>query len=242
MSLTIAQRAHVHDRLAGYWKWWVWIEGPDEELDRIEEVNYLLHPTFKKRNRQSRERAKKFRIASSGWGEFRIFAVLRGKDGGRQRLKHWLQLRADSQPATAGGEAPEKARKKFNIFMSHAASDTPMADALRASLESQGVTVTSANTVSVGDSFASSIENGIEAADGAVVLVSSRAAPSIEREVEIAQEKHIPVFPVIVAERNVQMPEKWASMERLVVKDSSDTGGLAHDIASRLTTQFANKL
>ena len=42
MALTIKQDFEYqgHD----YWKWWIWLEGSDEELDQIDRVIYILHP------------------------------------------------------------------------------------------------------------------------------------------------------------------------------------------------------
>jgi hypothetical protein len=109
-----------------------------------------------------------------------------------------------------------------------------MAESIRASLETRGVSVVSADTVPLGDTLASSIERGIEEADGTVVIVSANESPSIEREVEIAKEKRVPVFSVMVADRSVPKEAEREGLERLMIKDSSDTEVLAETIASRL--------
>jgi hypothetical protein len=44
---------HQSEQYVGdnYWKWSVWIEGPSEELDAVEFVEWQLHPTFPTKHR-----------------------------------------------------------------------------------------------------------------------------------------------------------------------------------------------
>ena len=58
------------------WRWSVWLEGPHEELDSIDHVTYILHPTFHEPVREIRDRSPKFRLDTSGWGTFTIHAKL----------------------------------------------------------------------------------------------------------------------------------------------------------------------
>lgn len=75
-----------------WWKWAVWIEGSDEALDRIEYVEWTLHPTFPDPIRKVRNRSEKFRIETGGWGVFQIRARVQTKDGSAYKLKHALSL------------------------------------------------------------------------------------------------------------------------------------------------------
>jgi transcription initiation factor IIF auxiliary subunit len=85
-----------------YWKWWVWIEGSDEELDRIDHVTYILHHTFPKPIRKVDDRASKFRLETAGWGVFTIHVKVLMKDGEEKHLTHDLELRYPSgKPTTA---------------------------------------------------------------------------------------------------------------------------------------------
>ena len=59
------------------WRWSVWLEGPPEELDSIDHVTYILHPTFHEPVREIRDRSTKFRLDTSGWGTFTIHAKAR---------------------------------------------------------------------------------------------------------------------------------------------------------------------
>ncbi len=54
------------------WKWSVWIEGADQDLDQIKEVTYRLHWSFPDPLRTIRNRATKFKLDSKGWGIFEI--------------------------------------------------------------------------------------------------------------------------------------------------------------------------
>jgi transcription initiation factor IIF auxiliary subunit len=93
-----------HARYEGdnWWKWSVWIEGTDEALDRIEYVEWRLHPTFPNPIRKITDRSSRFRLDTSGWGTFRIIARIVLKDGTENRLLHDLVLkRTDGTQAFA---------------------------------------------------------------------------------------------------------------------------------------------
>jgi len=113
MSLKIAQDFEFVDKgswlakgifkredSADWWKWWVWIEGPDEELDQIDQVVYILHPTFSNPVRTCSDRASKFRLDTFGWGTFTIYAKVVRKNGTQLKLQHDLVLEyPDKTPA-----------------------------------------------------------------------------------------------------------------------------------------------
>lgn len=75
-----------------WWRWAVWIDGSEEALDRIDYVEWTLHPTFPDPIRKASNRSEKFRIETGGWGVFQIRALARAKDGSSIRLKHQLSL------------------------------------------------------------------------------------------------------------------------------------------------------
>jgi transcription initiation factor IIF auxiliary subunit len=52
MTLVIRQTASYAGSDAGgeRWNWSVWIDGPDAELDQVESVEWVLHPTFPTRS------------------------------------------------------------------------------------------------------------------------------------------------------------------------------------------------
>ena len=85
-----------------YWKWWIWIEGSDNDLDQIDHVVYKLHPSFPEPVRTCKDRASKFRLETAGWGVFSIHAKVVTKDGKAFKLKHELELNyPDGTPTTA---------------------------------------------------------------------------------------------------------------------------------------------
>jgi transcription initiation factor IIF auxiliary subunit len=100
MSLCIRQEEKYvgHDR----WKWSVWLEGPQAELDQIDHVMYILHPTFHNPVREIPDRSSNFRLEASSWGTFTIRAKAIFKDGTEQPLQHDLQLHyPDGTPTPA---------------------------------------------------------------------------------------------------------------------------------------------
>jgi prokaryotic YEATS domain len=76
-----------------FWNWWIWLEGPDEELDKVDHVVYILHPTFPDPVRTINDRTTKFRLGTSGWGVFTIRAKVVKKDGEQIALSHDLVLK-----------------------------------------------------------------------------------------------------------------------------------------------------
>lgn len=75
-----------------WWRWAVWVEGPDEALDLIDFVEWVLHPTFPNPIRRISDRASKFRLETAGWGVFQICARVQMKDGGQTKVGHCLKL------------------------------------------------------------------------------------------------------------------------------------------------------
>ena len=75
-----------------WWKWSLWIEGSEEDLDEIRSVTYTLHPTFPETISTVTDRASKFQLRCSGWGIFLIPVEVRLKNGKSVRLAHQLQF------------------------------------------------------------------------------------------------------------------------------------------------------
>jgi transcription initiation factor IIF auxiliary subunit len=100
MALTIKQGFEYKEK--DWWKWWVWIDGPADELNKIDHVVYTLHPTFPRPVRTVRERESKFRLETAGWGVFTIYATVVGHDGLETELSHDLRLEyPDGTPTLA---------------------------------------------------------------------------------------------------------------------------------------------
>lgn len=75
-----------------WWKWSVWIEAEDKDLDAIDHVIYTLHTTFPNPVRTITSRHTKFKLITEGWGVFRIYARLCLKDKSEIFLEHDLYL------------------------------------------------------------------------------------------------------------------------------------------------------
>jgi transcription initiation factor IIF auxiliary subunit len=75
-----------------WWRMWMWLEGSKEELDQIDHVVYALDPTFPNPVRTVKDRESKFRLDTSGAGEFRIHAKAVTKDGMNIPIKYDLKL------------------------------------------------------------------------------------------------------------------------------------------------------
>src|SRR5687768_16005328 len=122
MSLEICQEATP--RGEGWWDWSVWIDGPPEELDRVEKLVYRLHPTFPDPVKVVQDRSTAYRLDSSGWGEFTIQADIHYRDTREsRRLFHDLKLEEESR----GVEEPPK---RPEVFLSFSIADAKMAEAL----------------------------------------------------------------------------------------------------------------
>ncbi len=76
-----------------WWKWRLWIEGTETELDQIDRVVYNLHSTFPDPVRTVTDRSSKFMLKTGGWGVFRIYAdVFLREHKTPTRLTHDLVL------------------------------------------------------------------------------------------------------------------------------------------------------
>lgn len=100
MALSIQQHADYlgKDR----WHWAVWLDGSSEELNGIDHVRYILHSTFPNPVRDVSDRSSNFRLETSGWGTFRLYAKAVHKDGHETSLEHdMVLLYPDGRPTFA---------------------------------------------------------------------------------------------------------------------------------------------
>jgi transcription initiation factor IIF auxiliary subunit len=75
-----------------WWSWSVWLDGSEDELDKVAKVEYTLHPTFSKPVRTVENRGDRFKLSSEGWGGFLVYATVFNKDGSARHLQHQLRL------------------------------------------------------------------------------------------------------------------------------------------------------
>jgi hypothetical protein len=77
------------------WGWTIFVDGPDELLNRVECVEYTLHPTFRERVQkvcQRGEGQQPFSLSARGWGTFEVGVRVSWKDGSTQNLTHQLKF------------------------------------------------------------------------------------------------------------------------------------------------------
>jgi len=78
------------------WDWEVYLvsDNPDD-LDTVENVKYILHPTFQNPIRVINKRQGGFRLKTDGWGTFSITAFVNFKSGKKLKLLHDVELNFD---------------------------------------------------------------------------------------------------------------------------------------------------
>jgi transcription initiation factor IIF auxiliary subunit len=79
----------------GLWEWTVYLQGSEDVLNRVQCVEYTLHPTFADPIRRvcSRGRGSQaFPLMGRGWGTFKIRLRVFLKDGQVQNLEHDLKF------------------------------------------------------------------------------------------------------------------------------------------------------
>ncbi len=79
-----------------WWEWEAFIDdGGSGELAHVKFVEYVLHPTFADPVRRVTNPAEGFALKTEGWGTFVLKAFVHTKEGGKQKLKHELELPSD---------------------------------------------------------------------------------------------------------------------------------------------------
>ncbi|HTB07718.1 MAG TPA: pYEATS domain-containing protein [Bacteroidia bacterium] len=75
------------------WEWNAFIDdGNTGELNEVDNVEYILHPTFRNPIRKIIDRRSKFELKTSGWGTFELKAFVYKKDGSKIKLTHEVKL------------------------------------------------------------------------------------------------------------------------------------------------------
>lgn len=183
MALVTVQESEAIE--ARRWRWAIWIDGRPEELDAVDHVVYALHSTFSDPIRTVSNRKTKFRLQSTGWGEFTVGVRVVGKDGGETSLSHNLRL----------FDAGERTLRKPTVFLSYAASDAQAAQSVMRELEERGIQVRSAgSTLLAGEDWRSTVESFIRAADAIVPVVTGSVGNWVRKEVEFARATGKPVL------------------------------------------------
>lgn len=226
MSLEIHQAASFAGD--GYWKWSVWIDGPDAELDQVQSVEWVLHPTFPNPIVQATQRQDKFRIEASGWGAFEINAHVSTNDGRTQHLKHWLRL---EEPGGVSAELPHE--EKPAVFVSAGVKDNLWEEAVRDALARRRLDVLSSSDVPGDAPVETGISATLDRADLVVGIFSDKSGPWAEREFMKAIKKDLSVVPLLVGS-HAKLPPHLDSSQAVHVAELADVDAAIGQIVDRL--------
>lgn len=77
------------------YQWRVFVNEDKSILDKIENITYLLHPTFAEPLHIIDNRQTKFALESIGWGEFIIQITIKFTDDTEKKQRYYLDLSKD---------------------------------------------------------------------------------------------------------------------------------------------------
>ena len=225
MSYRIEQSSEYMGR--DYWRWSAWIEGSDAELDAVDEVVWLLHPTFEPSRVKSSVRADKFRLNTAGWGTFLLRAELKLKSGEKRVLKRQLRLETGDEsaaPVTRAAQSPSKERKPV-IFLSYSAEDSRKAARLRDGFTSEGFEVLDQTSIAPGEPLKESLQKMIIRSDAVIGIVEDEISPWVRAELEAATHSEKPVLAVLTPHSSsIGIPD---SAQRVEI-ERPDASTIAH--------------
>jgi hypothetical protein len=222
VGLTTRQKATYEG--SDWWKWSVWIDGSDAELDDVRCVTYYLHSTFPKPERMVDNRSTNFMLKSGGWGEFTIHLVVEKTDGSKTKLSHDLTL---EYPPGSRSEAPERGAPQPRVFISYSTLDARFADSVRKVLGSRGIDVIDPADVGFGRDIVAEIASQISKADYVVALLSADTGKSVMYEVETALKNRTPVIAVELDEEHLAIP---SDIPRVPLKSESDVEAVVESL------------
>jgi TIR domain/YEATS family len=228
MSLGIQQEASYAGD--GLWRWSVWLDGPDAELDGVESVEWVLHPTFPNPIVLVRQRQTRFRLDSSGWGAFEINAHVQTKAGTHQHLKHWLRL--EEEPDRDSAAAPP-AEERPAVFVSAGVRDAAWEEAVRDALTRRDLVVLTASDLPGGVPAEAAISSTLDKADMVVGIFSDKSGPWAEREVTAAVEKDLSVVPLVVGP-HAKVPAHLQAVRAVRVERLDEVDAAIGQIVDRL--------
>jgi hypothetical protein len=188
MSYRIAQDFEYAGK--NYWRWSAWIEADGAELDKVKEVAWILHPSFKQDRVIARQRSDNFRLKASGWGTFLLKAEVLLSGGDTLALKHKLRLEypeaSEMTAPTRSGEAAP-VRRQPTVYLSYSTQDSRAAARLRAGLETVGLRVLDQTGVQAGEPWRPALQRFMAQSDAVVGLVSEdEISPVVSEEIHAA--------------------------------------------------------
>ncbi|HUK42127.1 MAG TPA: pYEATS domain-containing protein [Candidatus Acidoferrales bacterium] len=207
MSYQIAQS----EKYVGnnYWSWSAWIEASHDELDQLDYVTWILHPTFSPSRIENRSRETNFRLDTSGWGTFMLRAQLHFKNKpDSQIVNRMLRLTYPDDEAVevASGKTPSpsfgvRKRSETNnptIFLSYSSEDESHAQQVRLALAKIGARVLDAKSIASDLPLEAAVRKMIRESDGVLsVIGSDYASPNVVAEIKMAKVEEKPVVTVL---------------------------------------------
>jgi hypothetical protein len=75
-----------------FYQWRIFIDEPANTLATIEQVDYVLHPTFPEPFQTTRDRASKFALEQTGWGSFNVLVTIHYANGTQSKQTYFIDL------------------------------------------------------------------------------------------------------------------------------------------------------
>ena len=226
-NIKIRQSCRPQGKFKNYWTWTMWLSGTPRDLDQIEMVEYLLHPSYPNRRRVSRSRTNGFRIQSNGWGEFKVIVTITFDSGKSERREHWLRLGSDDRD-------PERGLR--SVFLSFAAADQTVANAIRDAFDKRGVAVVSAEQMAPGMPWQDAMHMYLAGADALVAVIPESGSEWMYFEVAVARSSQKPVIPIALAGRLPKSSDAFSGIQWITLTDRKD----ASKVVDTLISQFRN--
>jgi hypothetical protein len=177
-----------------YWRWWAWIEADGAELDKVKEVIWLLHPSFKQSRVVATKRSDNFRLATAGWGTFLLRAEVVLADEQKWLLKHNLRLEYPEPRARA------PVSRQPTIYLSYSQQDSRVAGQLRAGLENAGLKVLDQTSLGENEPWSGALGRMMAQSDAVVGLVGEdEISPWVNAEIKTAAASSKPIFVLLPA-------------------------------------------
>jgi YEATS family len=185
----------------------VWLEGSSSELDDVESVEWMLHPTFPNPVREVTNRKSRFRLKTSGWGQFKIQARVKRTKGSTLRLEHDLELEYPAGTRPSSGRAKQKSSTKRarptqkrgpQVFLSYSSPAFGAAKMAKQMLKDRGIDWTdpSAAAENKAEPLRAAVSKALLNSNAVVAFGSGGASNWTDWELSTARAHGIPVIPV----------------------------------------------
>ncbi len=222
-----------------WWEWAVWIEGPDKVLDEIESVEYFLHSTFPDPLRRKTNRTEKFRIESSGWGEFMIKVHILTRKGVQFKTQHWLTLdypTTSSRSVSSGAIFTKPGHEKPTLFLSAGVSELRFGNELGSALEKLGCEVLKMEDAPPDVPWDKAILLLMKRCDLLVMLIYGGLTSWGIRQISAALDRKLPILPVVIGTQT-QLPDQLKQFQAINLKDAYNP-----EIAPHLAEQIKKSI